>query len=103
MGPEKSRKIFNDVLRVLKELCKNASKEIGNEFEKNDTMNLYNVEVMVDENLRAWLMQIDRPRELKEATKIETEVRAAAWEDTLKINSVILNTTENRFKTIFEQ
>ena len=103
MGPAKSRKIFEDVLRVLKELCKNASTDIGNEFEKNDTMNLYSVEVMVDENLRAWLMQIDKPRELREISKVESEVRAAAWEDVLKINNIMLNTTDNRFKTIFEQ
>ena len=103
MGPAKSRMIFNDVLRVLKELCKNASTDIGNDFAKNDTMNLYFVEVMVDENLRAWLMQIDKPRELREASKIEKDVRAAAWEDVLKIHNTILTTIDSRFKTIFEQ
>ncbi len=103
LGPTTSRKVFNDVLRVLKELCKNVSTEIGNEFEKNDTMNLYAVEVMIDEDHRAWLMQLDRPRELKEATRVETEVRKSAWQDVLKINNVLLDTTENRFKTIFEQ
>lgn len=103
LGPQESRIIFNDVLRVLKEFCRNCSTKIGNEFRQNDTMNLYVIEVMVDENGRAWLMQIDRPRELKKATDVETQIRAAAWEDLLKITNVLLSTTESRFSTIFEQ
>ena len=94
-------KLFTSIVSLVKVFCFVAADYLGNLLEKNSTFHLYNIDVILDDTLRPFLLKFGRAKQLRDPTRVERAVHDRAWEDALKVHNIVLDGQPAGFTLVY--
>ena len=92
--------LFSSIVDLVKTFQGVAKDHLGNLLPEHSTFHLYNIDVVVDQNLRPYLLKFNRATPPDKPTTIEEIVHRQAWEDALKIHRFVLDDRPSGFTRV---
>ena len=94
--------IFSQVLQLVKDVSRVIVEVVGNEMDRNTTINMYVMEIMTTSGGGAYVTGMKRASSVQGSER-DQAVLERCWEDMLKIENTLLNGQANDFTLVYEQ
>ena len=98
-------KLLGNIVEMSKVVCYICHQNVGNLVASvnNLSMDMFTLDVTIDENMKPWLLKMSRTKELKNPTESETIMRKKCWKDALRVSNLLRNIDgQNGFTLIWE-
>lgn len=98
-------KLLDNIVEMSKVVCYICHQNVGNLVASvnNLSMDMFTLDVTIDENMKPWLLKMSRTKELKNPTESETIMRKKCWKDALRVSNLLRNIDgQNGFTLIWE-
>jgi len=99
-----SDKLFDNIVEISKLICYVSNYNMGNLISSmnNESFELFNLDFTVDENLKPWLLKMNKAKKIENPSDTEYKIRYNCWNDVIRIINLVPYNEKNGFSLVWE-